>query len=99
MRNGISPECFAVRVGDLLHNVSRAYRVVVANILTDVILELLDDLEFVLRKDGVFIGSGIIEENANRVEAKMKRMNLDVRAIRRRDGWVAIAAQWKGTPG
>jgi ribosomal protein L11 methyltransferase len=99
LRNGIFPMRFAVRVGDLVHNVSGRYHVVVANILTDVILRLLDDLESVLRKDGVFIGSGIIEENTNRVEAKMKLMNLDVQSVIRRDGWVAIAGQWTGTRG
>jgi ribosomal protein L11 methyltransferase len=98
LRNGISRDRFSVREGDLVSNISRAYHLVVANILTDAILRTLDNLESVLRRDGVFIGSGINEENTNRVVAKMKRMNLDVRSVSRRDGWVAVAGHWKANP-
>lgn len=94
--NGISPDRFTVCVGDLARHVSRRYDVVVANIVTDVILGLLDELEPVLRKDALFIGSGIIEENANRVVAKMQGLNFAVRSVDRQNGWVAVAGQWQG---
>nr|NIR18083.1 50S ribosomal protein L11 methyltransferase [Desulfobacterales bacterium] len=43
--------------GNLLDGVEKRFDMVVANILTEIIVELLDDIGKVLKKSGVFICS------------------------------------------
>ena len=95
MLNNIQEERFQVRVGDLLGGVRRRFHVVVANLLTEIIVDLLDDMGKVLKKSGVFICSGMIERNTHRVVSKMKRLGFEVVEMRTRAYWVSIAARQK----
>lgn len=68
--------------------------VVIANIIADVIIELLPELKYIMKPDGVFMASGIIDMRADDVIEEMQRVGLDV--IKRFDesGWVLLAARW-----
>jgi ribosomal protein L11 methyltransferase len=83
-----------VLAGDLARDVHKRFDIVVANILSEVILSLLDQIPAVLEPEGMFICSGIIEENAPSVFEKMAGMGFDIVAAHHMDGWVAIAGRY-----
>lgn len=89
--NKIPEEQFSLRTAHLMEGVKKPHRMVVANILTPVILDLLDHLPGVLADDGVFILSGITEENTETVVEKIRASLFRVLEIRSREKWVAIA--------
>lgn len=76
--NGIGPDRFTVRAGDILTDASlrRAlgggYRLVLANIVSDVIIPLSAHVDGFLAPDGVFICSGIIEGRQGEVAAALR---------------------------
>lgn len=78
--------------GSLVEAVKGHFDLVVANILTEVIVLLLDDLARVLAPGGCFICSGMISRNTHRVEEGLKRLGLTVLDRREKDQWVALAA-------
>jgi ribosomal protein L11 methyltransferase len=94
--NKIEGEGARIMVGNLLDAVRKRFDMVVANILTEIVVQLLDDIGKVLKKSGVFICSGMIERNTHRVVSKMKRLDLEVVEIRKKAYWVSIAARQKG---
>jgi ribosomal protein L11 methyltransferase len=96
MLNKIEGKGVRVTVGNLLAGVEERFDLVVANILTEIVVQLLDDIDKVLKKSGVFICSGMIERNTHRVVSKMKRLDLEVVEMRKKAYWVSIAAKQKG---
>jgi ribosomal protein L11 methyltransferase len=92
-RNGIGADRFLLVQGSLTAPFQGRFDVVVANILTHVVLELLDDLPRVLKPGGIFICSGIIEENKNLVVGRMIAMDFEAMDVRLQDGWVAVAGR------
>ena len=95
-RNGIAADAVCLAQGQLAHPFRGRFDVVVANILTQVILELVEDIPRVLARGGLFICSGIIEENRALVPARLKAGGFEIVETRSREGWVAIAARHKG---
>jgi ribosomal protein L11 methyltransferase len=91
--NGVPAEDRRVFTGDLARDVHRRFDLVVANILSETILSLLDQIPAVLEPKGIFICSGIIEENAPSVLEKMTAMGFDMLAAHHMDGWTAIAGR------
>ena len=96
MLNKIKGEGVQVMVGNLLQGVEKRFDLVVANILTEIIVELLEDIGKVLKKSGLIICSGMIERNTHRVVSKMRRLDLEVVEMRKKSYWVSIAAKQKG---
>jgi ribosomal protein L11 methyltransferase len=66
----------------------------VANILTQVIYNLLEDIEKILNDKAIFICSGILEKNENLVIARMKTIGFDILDLCIKDQWVAIAGRY-----
>jgi ribosomal protein L11 methyltransferase len=97
--NGIDPGTWRVSTADLVDAVTGPYDFVVANILSEVILTLLEDVGTVLRPGGIFLCSGIIEENRDAVERKMKAVGFTILETRDRASWVAIAGRKEKRPG
>ena len=64
-RNAIAPQRFSVRVGNLVAEIEERYDFVVANILTPVIYNLLEDIEKILNERAIFICSGMLDKNEN----------------------------------
>jgi ribosomal protein L11 methyltransferase len=95
-RNGIGEGRCHLAQGMLAAPFKGPFDVVAANILTHIILELLDDIPRVLKKGGIFICSGIIAENRNMVVGKMKAMRFEVMEILEKEGWVAVAGRLPG---
>jgi ribosomal protein L11 methyltransferase len=92
IRNGIDADRFDVRKGDLLEGMDAQFDVVVANLLTEIIVVLLDDLKKVLKQGGIFVCSGIVEKNCNRVIEKMRSIGLQVIEKETRAMWGVVAA-------
>jgi ribosomal protein L11 methyltransferase len=93
--NGIAPQRFSVKMGNLLTGIEERYDLVVANILTQVIYNLLEDIEKILNDKAIFICSGILEKNENLVLARMKTIGFDILEVCIKDQWVAIAGRFK----
>jgi ribosomal protein L11 methyltransferase len=92
--NGIAPQKFSVKAGNLVAGIEERYDLVVANILTQVIYNLLDDIEKILNEKAIFICSGILEKNENLVLARMKTIGFDILDLCIKDQWVAIAGRY-----
>ena len=84
---------FRVMTGNLADAVGRRFDLVVANILSEVILVLLDTVQDVLTKDGIFICSGIIERNKDAVVRKMEDSGFEIMEIKIKEEWVSIAGR------
>lgn len=92
MQNRISTATFNVIADNLVEKVEARFDVVAANITSKGILLLLDDIKKVLDKHGIFICSGIIEEDKNNVIEKMENLGFEVIAMLTKETWVSIAS-------
>ena len=88
-QNGVA-DVVTAQCGDLLETVTGQYDVIIANIVADVIIQLLENIERFLAAGGVFIVSGIIDTREEDVQAAIERTSLHVKEIVREDGWVAM---------
>jgi ribosomal protein L11 methyltransferase len=80
--------------GDLGKVLTGQADVVIANIIADVILILLQDLKRILRADGEFLASGIIENRADEVEAGLRESGLEIMERIEDGGWILFKARW-----
>jgi ribosomal protein L11 methyltransferase len=92
--NGLDYENYNLLTGNLLTGITGTYDFIAANIFTHVILELLDEMPRALNKDGIFVCSGMYEENKKLVVARLKNMGFEILTIRKEQEWAAIAAQY-----
>lgn len=67
--------------------------VVIANIIADVIIELLPQLPALLKPEGLFIASGIIDARAEEVVEKMEAAGLSCTGRLEDSGWVLLKAR------
>jgi len=91
--NHIEPDRFEVGSGDLTAGVDETFDIVAANILSNVIIVLLDHVRSVLKPGGLFICSGIIRENMDKVLRKMESVGLNVMEVRHLESWVAVCGK------
>jgi ribosomal protein L11 methyltransferase len=93
LQNRISPSAFELICGHLTEDVHRSFDVVVANILADVIIDLMEQGVPVTRPGGLFICSGIIEAYHARVAAKMAACGFDIVDVLKEGDWVALVGR------
>ena len=91
--NQIPETGFKVLTGNLVDGMHDKFDMVAANILSDVILVLLDNIKNVLTAGSILVCSGIIEENAAIVCDKMKSLDFEIMKISEKEEWVSIAAR------
>ncbi|MBF0395661.1 MAG: 50S ribosomal protein L11 methyltransferase [Desulfobacterales bacterium] len=89
-KNKISDDKFSIFPGNLLQNIKTSFDIIVANILSEVVLVLLDDIKTFLNPGGIFILSGITEVNKNLVIDKINLLNFKLIEVMSKDRWVAI---------
>ena len=83
--------------GDLVAAVTGTFEIVVANIIADAIVILLDsDVASFVKPGGRFICSGIIEEKKDLVLEKLKEKGLVVEEINKDGEWVCITSSHNG---
>ncbi len=93
MKNGITKNCRLVG-GSLLDPIRGRYDLVAANILAEVIIELLDDVGRVIRPGGFLVASGIIDERRQAVVDKMVSAGFTILKTATQDEWVCVVGQW-----
>ncbi|GEL07280.1 50S ribosomal protein L11 methyltransferase [Salisediminibacterium halotolerans] len=84
-----------VRQGDLLQDRSFDEKkdIIVANILAEVILDLLPDAESQLKNGGKLIVSGIIERKRSMVKEALQEAGWRLAETTEMEGWIAIVAE------
>jgi ribosomal protein L11 methyltransferase len=92
-RNGVDAQRFFVNCANLVKGIKETYDMVVANILSRVILDLLNEIEGVLKAGGIFICSGITDKNETQVVTAMRNIGFELLEITSQEGWVAIAGR------
>ena len=91
--NGISRDRYTVRAGDVLtdrrlrQDMGTEYDIVVANIVSDVIIALSTAVGALKKKEGLFLCSGIIDDRAEEVKAKLEEAGLTVLETHSSEGW------------
>ncbi len=82
-----------VEQGNLLQMVEEKADVIVANIIAEVIVNIIPGLKNHLEKDGIFIASGIIESKSDIVNTALENNGYEVIHIETMNGWTAITSK------
>ena len=91
--NGIHPDRYTVRCGDVLSDtrlqkeMGAGYDVVAANIVADVIIALTPAVRPLMKEDGRFLCSGIIEGREEEVRAALEKNGFQVLETGQSEGW------------
>ncbi len=75
------PQRFYVNCANLAEGIKETYDMVAANILSRVILDLLNEIEGVLKAGGIFICSGITDKNETQVVTAMRNIGFEILEI------------------
>jgi ribosomal protein L11 methyltransferase len=92
-RNGVAAQRYFVICANLAEGIKGSYDMVAANILSRAILNLLNDIRGLLKPGGIFICSGIVDNNEKQVVAAMRNIGFEILETRSQDEWVAIAGK------
>jgi len=96
--NGISKSCYTALCGNILDDTSLIqgdFDLVLANIVADVIIPLSPIVAGLIKPNGLFITSGIIDDRQDEVIAALQAQNFEIVEILTKDNWVAIVARFK----
>lgn len=97
--NGIGADRLRVMTGDVIEDprtreaVGSGYDVLCSNIIANVVIALGAQAPHLVRKGGLWIASGIIEDRRADVESAMSKAGFCVLDVRTKGEWVAILAQ------
>lgn len=95
-KNHISPDVYKTYYGNILSDeklaseIDRKYDIITANIVADVIIEMKDYFVRYLKKGGILIISGIIEERMDEVIAAVESAGFSNPEPYVKEGWVAV---------
>ena len=97
--NGIAPESMQAVIGNLIDDPAiqdaagyEKYDIAAANILAPVLVELTPQIVSHLKKGGIYITSGILDEKEKDVADACERAGLSVLEITRQGEWVSVTA-------
>ena len=101
--NGIAPEQFKVVQGNIIDDKTvqdevkyEYYDIAVANILADVIIMLQKEIPVHIKKNGIFIASGIIDMKEEAVKAAFEANDaFEIVEITHQGEWVSVTARKK----
>ena len=68
----------------------RKYEIIVANIVADVIIAIIPTVKKLIKENGVFICSGIIEERIDDVTKALTENGVNITHLKRSGEWAAI---------
>ncbi len=98
--NGIKDDAFNIIIGNIITDKAvqdqvgyECYDIVVANILADVLVPLTPVIVNQMKKGGVYITSGIINNKEAEVRATIEAAGLTVEAVDYQGEWVGITAR------
>lgn len=97
--NGIDPDKYFIRTGDILCDEGfrreiavKGYDIVMANIVANVIIAFAPVVPLLMKDDGIFIASGIIDDRLDEVIAALNANGLRVKEIKQGEDWRALLA-------
>ncbi len=97
--NGVDRGRYTVQAGDVLTDaglqkeLGDGYDIVVANIVADIIIALAPAAGKLLKQDGLFIASGIIDERAAEVRGVLEAQGFTVAEENRSEGWCCFVCR------
>lgn len=98
--NGIAPEKLKLIIGNIITEKEvqdevgySCYDIVVANILADVLVPLTPVILPHLKKGGIYITSGIIDDKEETVTAAVRAAGLEVLEVTYQGEWVSVTAR------
>lgn len=98
--NGISRDQYEVMIGNIIDDKAvqdkvgyEKYDIVAANILADVLVPLTPVIIHQMKKGGIYITSGIIEDKEDVVVKAVKEAGLEVLAVNHQGEWVSVTAR------
>lgn len=98
--NGISKDQYEVMIGNIIDDKAvqdkvgyECYDIVVANILADVLVALTPVIINQLKKGGIYITSGIIDDKEETVVEAVKKAGLEVLEVTYQGEWVSVTAR------
>lgn len=98
--NGISKDQYEVMIGNIIDDKAvqdkvgyECYDIVVANILADVLVALTPVIVNQLKKGGIYITSGIIDDKEEIVVEAVKKAGLEVLEVTYQGEWVSVTAR------
>ena len=98
--NGIPEEQFTLTIGNIITDKAvqdemgyECYDIVVANILADVLVPLTPVIVHHLKKGGIYITSGIIDDKEQTVVDAVKAAGLHVLEVTHQGEWVSVTAR------
>ncbi len=92
--NNVSKNVKAI-CGNLMDVVSDKADIVVANIIADIIILLSKDIKNFMKKDSIFISSGIIHKKVDEVVKSLEENGLEIVEIQTLGEWNAIVSKIK----
>ena len=75
---------------------NKKYDVIEANIVADVIIALSKQVPEYIKKQGIFICSGIIKEREQDVKTALEKNYFTILDIKYKKDWVAIVSRYDG---
>jgi len=100
--NNIEKDRYYVTSGNIIDNKElqdeigyEKYDIIVANIIADIIISMLPSIKRAIKKDGIFISSGIIKDRINDVKIALEETGFKVIDTSIKDEWVSITAKLK----
>jgi len=94
--NGIEADRFNITTGKISAITKGRFDLIIANILTDVIIEIILDVKRLLKDNGFFICSGIVEGNKEIIIKKLQSGGFEIVDIIIKEKWAAFAAKsWR----
>lgn len=98
--NNIPSESFDMMIGNIIDDKAiqdkvgyEKYDIVVANILADVLVPLTPVILNQMKKDGIYITSGIIDDKEETVVKAVKEAGLEVLEVTYQGEWVSVTAR------
>lgn len=98
--NGIKKEQYEVMIGNIIDDKAvqdaagyEKYDIVAANILADVLIPLTPIIVRQMKKGGIYITSGIIDDKETAVAEAVRAAGLEVLEINHQGEWVSVTAR------
>ena len=98
--NGVPEDSFELLIGNIITDKEvqdqvgyECYDIVVANILAEVLVPLTPVIVHQLKKGGIYITSGIIDDKEETVAAAVRAAGLTVLDIQHQGEWVSVVAR------
>ena len=98
--NSISQDDFTMMIGNIITDKEvqdkvgyECYDIVVANILAEVLVPLTPVIVNQLKKGGIYITSGIIDDKENTVREAVEAAGLEILEVTYQGEWVSVTAQ------